>query len=87
MDIRANEEREGMQAMQRKEGRAADAERGRMCGLREGEDVQMEREEGRGVDNGLDSRRGVGNGLGRDRVDVVVDVINMEHSIYLLTTL
>ena len=33
----------------------------------------MEREEGRGVDNGLDSRRGVGNGLDRDRVDVVVD--------------
>ena len=33
----------------------------------------MEREEGRGVDNGLDSRYDVGNGLHRDRVDVGVD--------------
>ena len=33
----------------------------------------MQRGEGRGVDNGLDRRHGVGNGLDRDRVDVVVD--------------
>ena len=37
----------------------------------------MEREEGCGVDNGIGSRRGVGNGLDRDRVDIVVDVVNM----------
>ena len=36
-----------------------------------------EREEGRGVDNGIDSWRGVGNGLDRDRVNVVVDVDQM----------
>ena len=37
----------------------------------------MEREEGRGVDNGIDSRHDVGNGLDRDRVEVVDDVVNM----------
>ena len=63
--------------MQRGEGHA-DGEEGRTCGWRE---------KGRGVDNGLDSRRGVGNGLDVDRVDVVVNVVSMEHSMYLLTTL
>ena len=37
----------------------------------------MEREEGRSVDNGLDSRHGVGNGLDRRRVDIVVDGVDM----------
>ena len=37
----------------------------------------MEREEGHGVDNGIDSRRGVDNGIDRDRGDAVVDVVNM----------
>ena len=45
-----------MLAIQRGEGRVADAERERACGWRE-------REEERGVDNGLD----------KERVDVVVD--------------
>ena len=31
----------------------------------------MQREEGRGVDNGLDRGRGVGNDLDRGRVDIV----------------
>ena len=35
--------------------------------------MQTEREEGRDVDNGHDSRRGFGNGLDRDHVDVVDD--------------
>ena len=77
MDIRANGEREGMQTMQRREGRVADGERGKTCRWREGKDVRMGRDEGRGVANGLDIRHGVDNGLDRDRVDVVVDVINM----------
>ena len=33
----------------------------------------MEREEERGVDNGLDRGRGIGNSLDRERVDVVDD--------------
>ena len=41
MDIRANEEREGVQAMQRREGRVADAERGRMYRWRERKDVVL----------------------------------------------
>ena len=32
MDIQANEEREGMQAMQRRQGCVGDTERGRACG-------------------------------------------------------
>ena len=39
--------------------------------------MQTEREEGCGVDDGLDSRRGVGNGFDRDRVDIVVDGVDM----------
>ena len=35
--------------------------------------MRMDREKGCSVDNGLDSRHGVGNGLDRDYVDVVVD--------------
>ena len=41
MDIRVNGEREGMQAMQRREGRVGDAERGRTCGWRERKDVLL----------------------------------------------
>ena len=41
MDIRANEEREGMQAMQRREGCVADGERGRTCGWRERKDMGL----------------------------------------------
>ena len=37
----------------------------------------MEREEGRGLDNGLDSWRGVGNGRDRRRVDIVIDGVDM----------
>ena len=47
MDIQANEEREGMQAMQRREGRVADGERRRTCGWREGKHVRIERGETR----------------------------------------
>ena len=39
--------------------------------------MEREREEGRGVDHSLDIRHGVGNGLDRDRVDVVVDIVDM----------
>ena len=39
MDIWANEEREGIQAMQRREERVTDAERGRTCGWRERKDA------------------------------------------------
>ena len=56
-----------MLAMQRGEGRVADTERERTCGCRERKDVRMQRKEGCGVGNGLD----------RDSVDVVVDVVNM----------
>ena len=41
MDTQVNEEREGMQAMRRREGRVADAERGRTCGWREMMDVVL----------------------------------------------
>ena len=41
MDIRANEDREGMQAMQRRKGRVCDAERERMYGWRERKDVVL----------------------------------------------
>ena len=37
----------------------------------------IQREEGRGIDNGLDSQRGLGNDLDRRRVDVVVDGLDM----------
>ena len=37
----------------------------------------MERGEGRVVDNGVDSGRGVGNGLDRGHIDVVADGIDM----------
>ena len=37
----------------------------------------MEREEGRGVGNGLDSERGVGNGLDRGRIDIAVNGVDM----------
>ena len=44
----------------------------------------MEREEGCGVDNGVDSGRGVGNDLDRGRVGVVVDGFDMPIRIVLI---
>ena len=63
-----------MLAIQRREGRVADAERRRACGCTEGKDVQMQRAKGRhGVGNDLNSGHGVDIGLDRGRDDVVDD--------------
>ena len=41
--------------------------------MQRGKDVRTEREEGLGVDNGLDRGCGAGNSLDREHIDVVVD--------------